>query len=358
MSKPRIAITFREGSENGGPFVSHLRIMNSGLRNEFDFVPLNVPVPRVLRTRDGMDAFVRSIESLNPDLVQFAGLQLEGFLVSQALLRVKHTRSLLAIHGSCSEAQCLPKWKKLILSVLERKTVSNSDYCYAVSHYVEGWKVTQSSNNCLGVVYNLSGNLDTVCDREDMRKKLGIPLDAPVVVSTGRIIEEKGYDLVVPIFERLCKRHNAHLILVGDGWYLNKLREEVGRADLGNQVIFTGYKQSVNDYLNASDIYWTSTKHETLGCSIIEACSFGLPVVATNVGGIPEIVEDGVCGYLIDNNDVSGFADKLSLLCSDVQLRRRMGLKAKQRIDSVYSEQAITSQLAKIYSKVLSCQKN
>lgn len=353
MSKPKIAITFREGSENGGPYVSHSRIMNSCLRNEFDFVPLSVPIPRVLRSYDGMASFVQSIESLNPDLVQFAGLQLEGFLVSQALRRVESTRSLLAIHGSCSEAQYLPSWKKLILALLERKTVANADYCYAVSRYVEGWSVTQSSGNCLGVVYNLPGSLTTTKSRENVREELNIPQDALVVVSTGRIIEEKGYDLVVPIFEKLFSLHNTYLIIVGDGWYLGSLKEAVSNTVLDNRVIFTGYQQSVNDYLNTSDIYWTGTKHETLGCSIIEACSFGLPIVATNVGGIPEIVEDGVCGYLIDCNDVNGFITKLDLLCGDARLRSQMGRYAKKRVGTIFSERAITSMLANIYNKVL-----
>lgn len=353
MTKPRIAITFREGSENGGPYVSHSRIMNSRLKNQYDFVPLSVPIPRVLRSHDGMTSFVRSIESLNPDLVQFAGLQLEGYLVSRALLRVEHTRSLLAIHGSCSEAQYLPSWKKAILGLLERRTVANSDYCYAVSHYVEGWRVTQSSDNCLGVVYNLPGSLTTTKSRGSVRDELGIPRDAMVVVSTGRIIEEKGYDLVVPIFKTLCGLHNAYLIIVGDGWYLDELRQAVEHTGLSNRIVFTGYKQSVNDYLNASDIYWTGTKHETLGCSIIEACSFGLPVVATNVGGIPEIIEDGVGGFLIDCNNVNGFIEKINLLCCDTPLRNRMGRNAKERVETVYSEKAITSMLSEIYNRVL-----
>ena len=241
----------------------------------------------------------------------------------------------------------------MILSFLERRTVENADYCYAVSRYVEGWGVSQASGNCLGVVYNLPGNCSIEKSKEVVRKELGIPRDALVIVSTGRIIEEKGYDLVVPIFNKLCGFYSAYLIIVGDGWYLEKLKETVDQAGFSEHVIFTGYRQSVGDYLNASDIYWTGTKHETLGCSIIEACSFGLPVVATNVGGIPEIVKDGAGGYLVDCNDVNGFIAQLGLLCSDAQLRSQMGCNAKERIDAVFSESSITSALAEVYGTVL-----
>ena len=139
-SKPRIALTFRKGGENGGPYNSHKRVMESSLSDKYDFVPLFVPRARVLVTPWGMRAFVKEIKSKKPQLVQVTGLQLEGFLTMIACKLAK-VKTLVAIHGSSTEALDIGRFRKWRAALLEKWTVINADAVYGVSDYVSTWKV-------------------------------------------------------------------------------------------------------------------------------------------------------------------------------------------------------------------------
>lgn len=356
MDKPRVAITFREGGENGGPYISHKRVMESSLKDKYEFIPLMVPVARKLRTRSGMADFVDTIIRINPDLVHFAGLQLEGFFVLEALKKAGIDNTLLAIHGSTSEAIELAYWKKIVLKFLERQTVKQAKYCFAVSDYVNSWPMTQAGGNCLGVAYNMLGSRNLIQDRGAVRSRLGIPDDAFVVVSTGRIIAEKGYDCLLPICDLLLSDgllENIYFLIVGDGNYLSSLSREVGAKEYADHVRLLGYKKNVADYLNASDLYWTSTKHETLGCSIIEACDASLPVVASKVGGIPEIIIDGQHGHLVEVGDIRGFASAIEHLYLNVGCRVAFGQQAAKHARQKFSDQAVAVQLDNFYQKTL-----
>lgn len=354
LQKPRVLITFREGSENGGPYVSHLRILQSSLRDSFEMVPLDVPLPRVLGTKAGMQHFVEKVLELKPDLVHFAGLQLEGYYVSQALRKAGVKNSIVAIHGSSSESLTLPFWKKRILESLEKKTIRDTQYCYAVSEYVRSWRVAQCADNCLGVAYNLPGPRKPTIPRKELRRSLGISDDAVVVVSAGRIVEEKGYGLLVPILDRLDWREDVWFLVLGDGPYLEKLKQALSDKPYASRIKILGYKPDVHNYLNASDIYWTGTLHETLGCSIIEAAYCGLPIVATSIGGIPEVVEDGKGGYLVEVGDSLGFSSRLNSLISDEESRKEMGASARKRVEAKLSEESIIGKLKAFYETCLS----
>lgn len=355
--KPRVAITFREGGENGGPYISHKRVMESELKRFYEFVPLEVPLPKILATSAGMKKFINKILRINPDMVHYAGLQLEGYYVSQALLKAGIKNTLLAIHGSSSESIELPLWKKIILNHLERKTVKNSKYCFGVSEYVCSWEVTNCGNNCLGVAYNFVGSNNTVPSSSYVRKELGIPNDGIVVVSTGRIVAEKGYDLLIPIcdiLEAYGVFSSLYFVIVGDGAYRNTLANNLEIKSYSNNVKLLGYKKDVSPYLNSADLYWTGTKHETLGCSILEACNASLPVVASNVGGIPEVVENGEGGLLVDSDNIIGFASAIEYLAANNEIRIQMGERAKRAASIKFSNEAIVSQLMNFYHKTLS----
>lgn len=354
--KPIVAISFREGGENGGPFVSHRRVMESSLKLKYDFVPLEVPVAKRLQTVKGMSEFVNTIRAIDPDMIHFAGLQLEGFFVSLALREAGVSNSLLAIHGSSSEAIELAKWKKVVLALMERATVKNAKYCFAVSEYVRSWSVCDVGHNCLGVAYNMIGGSLVTKSRDVIRREMSIPDDAVIVVSTGRVITEKGYDQLLPICDLLYDDGgfaNLYFVIVGAGDYSSQLAREISSKSYFGRIRLVGYKENVKDYLNASDIYWTSTKHETLGCSIIEACDFSLPVVATNVGGIPEVVVDGVGGYLIMAGNIEEFAAAIARLALSEEKRHAMGENARLYAKAKFSDTQIACQLDKFYQQTL-----
>ena len=352
--RPRVLITLREGGENGGPYVSHVRIMESRLQEQYEFIPLMVPKPRELMRPAGMARFVRTIKCAKPDFVHYAGLQLEGFLVSCALKLAGVKRSVLAIHGSTQEAVYFPRRKKVIVGLLEAITLRYATICYGVSDYVVGWRrVRRNARHCFGRISNLPHPEEVNSEPSAVRRKLGLSDNEIVLVSAGRVTRDKGFDILLESLKLLAPLPFSALI-VGEGDYLSEMKQGADVYGLGERVMFLGYRTDVPQILQASDIFVLLSLHETFGNAIIEAAQESLPVVATRVGGIPEIVNDGYTGILVPPGNATDAADAIGKLIVDAKLRRKMGLNASSTIHKRFAKSDIVDRLDALYSGILS----
>lgn len=351
--KPKILITFRTGGENGGPYVSHKRIMESALSDKYCFKALMVPHIRSLRNPAVLYKFSKQIKKESPALVHFAGLQLEGFFVMLAC-RLAGVKTVLAVHGSSTEAEGFEGFKKSVIKKLERYTVKKATVSYGVSDYVSGWEICKKSKNYFGTIYNISlPEMGKKVPEVSVREELGISKDDIVIVSTGRIIKDKGYDVLWDVIKKGGRKKSVKFIIAGDGSYKKELEREILESEYNNDVFLLGYRSDIDGILSESDIFIICTKHETLCISLLEAAVKHLPLVATNVGGIPEIIDD-TCGFLIEKNDVSGFAQALDKLISDPSLRISMGNNAYQKVINKFSEERILKKLDGLYQSVIS----
>lgn len=352
--RPRILITLRDGGENGGPYVSHQRIMESDLKDTYEFIPLMVPRARVLMRPAGMKSFVKSIKSARPDIVHYAGLQLEGYLVSTAIGLAGVKRSVLAVHGSSREAVYFATYKRLVVSVLEAITLRRASMCYTVSDYAAGWDtIRHNSRNFFGRIYNLPSQSMASHEVGGVRRELGISSDDTVVVSTGRVTAEKGFDVLLEALKLVDCSTRFKALIVGEGDYLETMKAGVRASGLGGDVIFLGYRADVYRILAESDIFVLCSLHETLSNSIIEAGQHALPVVATDVGGVPEIVRDGYNGFLVDPGSAGDVARALERLIGDPDLRRTMGQNAYLNIQDRFGTEETLGQLGTLYRELL-----
>jgi glycosyltransferase involved in cell wall biosynthesis len=151
-----------------------------------------------------------------------------------------------------------------------------------------------------------------------------------LVGQVGALVDRTKGQRVLLDAARLIAARNASVrfLLVGDGKDESALRGLA--SDLPN-VRFTGWVDNVADYYGAMDVFAFPSRNEALGSAILEAMSFGLPVVASRVGGIPEIVRDGVEGFLFHENDSNALAERILDLAGNVELRRRLGEQARDR---------------------------
>lgn len=349
--KPVIMIAQRIGGENGGPFISHKRIMASRLKEKYDFIPLMVPRARFLLLPWNMLSFSQKIRKQKPQMVQIAGLQMEGFLTMIAC-KLAGVRTVLAIHGSLMEAETVRGVKRCIYSILELLTVKLADGVFGVSNYVSSWAICKKAKKYYGTIYNLISQ-DDLYSEIDLRKELNIHSDAVIIASTGRIIREKGYGDLWDIIQMMSISDEVHFLIAGDGNYLHEFREEVCKKGFEDRVHLLGYIENVEPVLNAADIFIMCTHHETFCISILEACEHHLPIVASDVGGIPEIVEHGVNGYLVPVGDTMGFVKSLSELISSKEIRQGMGLASYQKANSTFNADNILNKLDFIYSDLI-----
>lgn len=345
-----ILVALREGGENGGPFVSHKRIMESELRDKYDFQPLMVPRARKLINPLGMFKFVRTIKKFKPSVVHIAGLQLEGFL-SLLACKLSGSKTILAIHGSSKEALSIKGVKRKIYEAMEVYTVKHADIVYGVSDYVSRWDICKYAKQYYGTIYNIT-DFDSK-PQTSIRDTMEFSKEDVVIVSTGRIITEKGYDVLWDTIKRIGKCQHVKYVIAGEGAYKEEFERLVKEEGFEQQVFLIGYQSDIASVLNGADIFVICTKHETLCISLLEAANAKLPLVATNVGGIPEIIEDGENGYLVDNLDVDGFAQKLKMLIENAELRVQLGESAYKKIGTKFSKESIINKLDKVYEYTL-----
>ena len=142
-------------------------------------------------------------------------------------------------------------------------------------------------------------------------------------------------------------------ILGGDGDYLENFNDSLSSQIERGQVILPGKVNNVRDFLFASDIYVFPTLHENFSNSLLEACSAGLPCVATNVGGNGEIIKDRQTGLLVEPMNSSVLKDSLDLLIYDKLLREDYRKKAKEFVASNFSQEKVFSDMAEMYNYVM-----
>ncbi len=161
---------------------------------------------------------------------------------------------------------------------------------------------------------------------------LGVPPDAPVVGNVAALTGHKDHATLVAAMALLRARvPEARLVIAGEGELRPALEEQARALGLGDRVVFAGFRHDLDRVFPAFSVFCLSSRLEGLGTSLLDAMAFGLPVVATAAGGIPEAVEDGVTGRLVPPRDAPALADALAELLRDEARRRAWGAAGRRR---------------------------
>jgi glycosyltransferase involved in cell wall biosynthesis len=143
------------------------------------------------------------------------------------------------------------------------------------------------------------------------------------------------------------------LEIAGTGAQREDLEREVGRLGLTGRVCFLGWQRDLGPIFRSWDIFAMPSLEEGFGMAGLEAMAQGLPVVATSVGGLPEIVKDGQTGYLVPPSDVMALAGRLRLLIPDSEHRRAMGAAGRERARNHFSVDRMVAEIAAIYDSLV-----
>jgi glycosyltransferase involved in cell wall biosynthesis len=191
-------------------------------------------------------------------------------------------------------------------------------------------------------------------DRAAARAALGIPPEARVVVSHGRVEYAKGPDLLIEAWAHVRRQRpdqDRRLVLVGTGRFAPELRARLARMPVDGVCWVDRYvldRAEIERYLCAADVYALSARsHEGFPVAPLEAMACGLPVVATDVSGVPDILEGGETagGLMVPRGDLPALASTLAGLLDDVPRARRIGERARQRIESAFTLGVVGQQL-------------
>jgi glycosyltransferase involved in cell wall biosynthesis len=170
----------------------------------------------------------------------------------------------------------------------------------------------------------------------------------------ARLVWFKGLDTLIAAMALLPPEAvGVRLLIVGAGPLRDELAAQAATAGLADRVTFAGERGDVPDILAAADVFVLSSVSEGMPISILEAMASGLPTVATDVGGVRELVADGETGFVVPARDARAFAQPLARLCGDEGLRRRLGEAAQSRATAQFGGAAMAERTEAVYAQAL-----
>jgi glycosyltransferase involved in cell wall biosynthesis len=206
------------------------------------------------------------------------------------------------------------------------------------------------------VIYNgipaFNGRIKPSKTYSERRQHLKLPASGPIVGSIGRLNAVKDYGTLIAAFKEVLKNYpDAKLVIAGDGPERNKLQLQIEALAISDKVTLLGERHDVEDLLEQFDIFALTSLTEGFSVALVEAAWTGLPIVATDVGGNCEIVQDGITGYLTEPGNVQDVTQKIEKLLNDDQLRQSFGLLSRSRAEANWTLELMRKRYQIVYQK-------
>lgn len=190
-----------------------------------------------------------------------------------------------------------------------------------------------------------------------LRQELGLPPKTRLIGTIAILRRKKGHLELIQAIPAVLQRHpDVHFAFAGDGPIESVVKKAVIDAGLEAQVHFLGLRRDIVNILQSLDLFVLPTHQEALGTAFIEAAAMGLPVVATRVDGVPEVVADGETGLLVPVLNTAALAQAICTLLDSPERCRAMGQRASLRIRQIYSREAMATGMAALYLRLLEAQ--
>jgi len=191
-------------------------------------------------------------------------------------------------------------------------------------------------------------------DVDAFRKEFGIPEEATIIGAAGQLIPRKGHRYLLQAIADLRHKHpDIRLIIFGEGHLNNQLRAQAASLNLGEVVQFAGFREDLDDFMGAFDLFVHPALAEGLGVVTLKAAAAGVPVIGFDAGGLPEAIKDGETGILVAPENVEELRDAIATLVVDADLRHRMGAAGQRRMQSEFSIDTMADKHVDFYESVL-----
>jgi glycosyltransferase involved in cell wall biosynthesis len=316
------------------------------LRRETDFLA----DARAIRT------LTRLMRASRPDVVH-THTTTAGGLGRIAARRAKVPVTVHTFHGHVLSGY-LSGPQTRALTAAERALAKRTDALVAVSTRVrdellalgigrpEQWRVVP-----LGL--ELGDLLRGPAERSASRAVLGLPPEAPLVGIVGRLAAIKDHGTFLAMAARLAAaRTDVSFVVAGDGSLRGGLEAEA-KSLLGNRIRFLGWATDLPVLYGALDVVVLTSRNEGTPVALIEAGAAGRPVVATDVGGVAEVVRDGASGFVVRPGDAAALAARVGTLLDDPEAARAMGLAGREWVRARFSSERLVDDLTALYSELM-----
>ena len=250
-------------------------------------------------------------------------------------------------------------YKKIIFTGLNMYALRKMDYYIAVSTSFKRMLVSRNfAPNDIYTVYN-GMNFDDVIsydEKDDFFERIGyVPENGEIRVGIiGRHDYVKGHDIFIKGAALVAKKHkNVKFLIAGTGEGQDALKELAKKEGISDKLKFCGFIKDIYSFINILDINTITSRSESFPYVMLEGARLKKPLVAADVGGISDLVEDGKTGYLFEAGDYESFAEKVCGLIEDEEKRKKMGDAIFKRATSVFSSENLALEHMRIYEDVL-----
>jgi len=245
---------------------------------------------------------------------------------------------------------------RLFYQSIGKKLINSCDFICAASNSAANFLRNFGIKRQIEILPNcLDAKMFRPNIKTDLDEKMGLK-NHRVILSVGRLHKEKGFEYLIRAFKMINdKHHDAKLVLVGRGDEREKLESETAKFNIRNDVILINHlpHQKMPDLYNICDIFILPSIIEPFGMTLVEAMACGKPVVGSKVGGISDIIDNEINGFLTEPRNSNQLARKIEILLSDEKLRIKFGREGRKKVENMFSYEEIAKKATDIYQRVL-----
>jgi glycosyltransferase involved in cell wall biosynthesis len=188
----------------------------------------------------------------------------------------------------------------------------------------------------------------------EVRQEFGIEKGCAIIGSVGRMVPIKGYDIFLRAAELILKVNpEVNFILAGDGPLKLKLESIARNMGLNSAVRFAGFRSDILETINCFDIFVVSSYYEGIPIALLQAMALKKAIVATGVGGVNEIIENGTSGFLVESGNADEIASACITFLNNTGIRKKMGAEARKRVEEEFSVEIQKERILRLYNEMM-----
>jgi glycosyltransferase involved in cell wall biosynthesis len=364
-SRPRIVHLVEAFEKIGGPPVLVRQIIKGSLAERYEFHVVSYAISGI--SFRSLFKLKSILDELKPDIVHVHGLKPDGFHAVFAakisgvkkIITVIHSSTALSVSQYVSAPAKIRRL--LVCNILETLTLFLSDSVYTVCDHIRdsasirffaGRRLKSAIHNCM--------NIPVVCStKSEIKKNMGFNENDILILFIGRICADKGMMVLADTMDRICGKvgyENVKLVLVGVGYgtEYKKIRERFYQLERKNRVIFLGVRNDVFSLNKMADVFvLPSVFKENFSFSLLEAAASGIPVVATDHGGNPELIINNERGILVKPGDAEELAEAVLRLICNKSFREKIGIAGQDRVRLEFSVDKMLEKTDGLYQSLL-----
>lgn len=292
--------------------------------------------------------------SLTPHLVKIPRIVTIHHLAKTVFQITKNSPSQI-FEDLAGETGIVSRIEKMFID-FDKVEINRADKVVAVSNFVKNsvistYKVPESK---VETIYNGVSWKEYFCSQSEIEEvkrtyKLG---NEPTILYVGRLEKRKNLESLIKAFKLVVEKTNCKLVIAGSGKQ-SLLKETTVSLGINKHVIFTGFVEdsSLKRLYNACNVFVLPSHMEGFGLTLLEAMAAAKPVVASNIGGIPELVKNGINGILVNTNNLEELATALMFFLDNPELAKNMGLRNREYVEKSFSWEKTAKMTSELYER-------